>query len=328
MLLWILACKPEEKESLPPEPPCGEVQSTGAAPWDPLWAQGCTDDERAAELPQTDVALEPLLYNEEIYGWRPSVDFSDGSHTVADGSHLLGTTWTTRPFGKESSFTPESVLGKVFLLEASDSGMPLSTAVATSIFPLYVQLLSAADGKATLRLVAEAEEDCEVFRDTVDLSATGMVEWSRPELEVLTTPESLYMQDSHFRFGFLGDGSEGAGFEGEAVLDVDYIDALLAEQGLQGGVCESFGGECFDCRGDGSNCARIVVYANRLIPAQKMVADELPMCGVDLEGTAGTLPPLDCDIELDLGCASVRKQLALPVLLGLGATLLRRRRRG
>ena len=328
MLLWILACKPEEKESVPPDPPCGEVESSGQAPWDPLWARGCDAEERAAELPQTDVPLLPLLYNDEVYGWRPSIDFSDGLHRVADGAHFIGTAWSTKPFGKESSFASESVIGKVYLLEATDLGLPLAAGLVTSLFPLYVQILSAAEGKATLRLVAEAEEDCEVFRDTVDLSATGMVEWSRPELEVLTTPESLYVQDANFRLGFLGDGSAGAGFEGEAILDVDYLDALLAEQGLDGGLCATFGGECFDCRGDGSDCVRIVVYANRLIPSQKMVAEELPMCGVDLEGTAGTLPPLDCNIELDLGCASVRQQLALPVLLGLGATLLRRRRRG
>lgn len=362
LALWLLtACPPADKdpvESTPPEDTAVEVcdvWTRGNAPWDPMGVSTC--DGAVLEPLVVDgsgaaVALEPLEHRGATIGWVPASDLPAGDYAVVGFSgedRGLDHPFTVAPYGRDSAFSAENVLGQVYQVRASSLWAPVPDGIGDLALGLlddeeeiFVRV-QPGDGEAVkLEVVMRMREsgaECLLLRDDATLSATGELEWSLGSLDLETDAGVVQAWDMALRAGWLADGSRAGGLEARATVDTQHISAWILESDDPLGACSFLtdaglsATSCYRCAADGlATCLDLRAYAGTLMPVDDEIPDELPMCGLDLdEDLDGDLPSFSCDmpeISLDCGCdAPLTRGAALPLSLGLLAFLRGRRRR-
>lgn len=356
VLLGLLGPACVTKEASPGETDTGEpvtysYTKYGAAPWDPLVL---TDDDGVVAEPIVrdasgeTVAMHTLEVHSGAYAWAPDADLPVGDYSlvgVVGGPGGWDESWTVSAYGEGSAFSADAVLGKVYHLDdtspwgANPSLIGLGLSELGSGAELYLEVLDAADGRATFRVAAVMASDgttCQVFKGAGELSEAGQLTWSVDELDVALTDGTVHTAADALRLGWLEDGSAAGGVELYATVDTRVVSTALFPDEVVTFLCYAFDMGCYDCTGDGvESCADVRVHAGTLSPAELTLDDELPLCGVDLEA-APDLPTFSCDfpdIEIDIdpdvgcGCRGARSREGA-LLLGLGLLgALRARRR-
>jgi len=331
------------------EPVTYSYTKYGAAPWDPLVL---TDDDDGIAEPIVEdasgetVAMHTLEIHSGAYAWAPDADLPAGDYRlvgVVGGPSGWDEPWTVSAYGQGSAFSADAVLGKVYRVDDSSlwgaSPSLITLALDELSAELYLEVLDAADGRATFRVVAVMMADgttCQVFKGAGELSSTGQLTWSTDALDIALTDGTVHTAADSLHLGWLEDGSAGGGVEVYATVDTRVLSTALFPEEDGTYLC-AFEGGCYDCTGDGvASCTDVRVHAGTFALAELTLDDELPLCGVDLE--AVELPTFSCDfpdIEIDFdpdvgcGCRGARsREGALLLGIGLLGALRARRRPG
>lgn len=346
MMLLLVACEVADPELGTNSPVAHELAALGAAgpaPWDPVVAS--VSDRATGVLPAVfdaagPVALSPLIVPDYVsaeaglfhYDVEP-VDVSMdalGAWVVPGGDlwqavpappQFLPTTasWEVGHHGRGDSFDP---VGRWLVtpgLTLFGGTMDAGSVVGSYLPGVHLEVLDAAEGVATFRLIATVygtTDECVLLEDRATLSETGELTWAMDRIEAVTEPAPLVLYSPRFRIGF--DEVSAAGGEVSTIADV------RATAGTNADVCSfagSFGANCIPCADDGNaSCLAIAGYGWTAARVDEPIDEDLPVCGADFTDT-GTFP----DWSFDIDCGDWSGSLCAGVGLLLLAPFARRR---
>lgn len=313
-----------------------DIYTTGSAPWDPYFTRIDYDrapTERVAPLLDGAEASVALSDHEGVYAWRADGDLAEGTHTLTYGDQTA--TLIVEPYGIDSAFSAEAIVGQVYELDMetlwfSRSG-PIGSVLDVVVDSLYLSVDSVDGDQAAFSIFAqEGGSTCAALRATGTLSETGQLSWSEDELVINTKQGEVSMWDLSLRVGWLADGSVAGGAETAATVHTALLsqEILIGDTGGPGDpgeICAYFSNglslECYDCDGDGEYCTDIIAHSAVLYPVDDedgRFADA-ETCGVDLDDAG----------DYNLGCSmpTISCSASTFGLIGLTGWLGRRRRR-
>lgn len=345
MILFLTACATSELPltTQTPDPAVlAEFGPVGAAPWDPFWVEA--SPEEVGQLAVFDeggpVAMTPLVVPDYVsadaglyrYEQEPvDVSMDALGAWVAPAGDLwqdvptppqfvpAAVSWEVGHHGRGASFDPVGRWAITPGLVLGGGRTTLSAVIASSIPALHLEVLDAADGVATFRLVSViygSTDECVLLEDRAALSETGELTWSMDRIEAITEPAPLVLYAPRLRIGF--DEETAAGGEVSTIADV------RATAGTNADVCalsSSFGAECQPCADDGNpSCLALAGYGWTATRVDEPIDEALPICGADFTDT-GTFP----DWSFDIDCGDWSGTLCAGVSLLFLAPLARRR---
>lgn len=326
------------------------LEPVGAAPWDgfryqveivePTRAAGgaCEDvviddfddrlplvrDESAVDIP---VEERQIRVTETI--WKGQEELAAGTyHFVGLDGETLGweASFEVLPYGRDPSFDPASVIGGTWLLDTAAFYEPWGVLVSSIGNDTYLQILAVDGEAASFRLVTASQwEDisgaCTLLEGVGTLTATGDFTWSQDPLPLPTDPP-IEARNATLHFGFLGDGSTGAGADLWFSADTEAVATWMSTTDHPDEICDlaaGFGIECDTCPGGQSaRCLPVALYGGTLTRSTTTLPADPPPCVIALEEDS-----LDCDF----GCSTTRGRRtgALALLAMILAVALRRR---
>ena len=335
-----------ERESWQPAESWREDGSWGSSAGpdpDPLDLEPVVFDAAGAEVP-----VEWLLDGSDwawvpVDGWEPGATYSVEARlrrtTSLDIVADAPLEFTVGTYGRDPTFTPEAVIGRVYALDGAPVGPGIESLALGYAGDLHLQVMAVDGDAASFRVwTSLSGQTCEVLRAVGTLSASGELVWNAASILAESDPGPLQLWDATIQAGFNSDGTQLAGLHVAGVADVRPFDGLAGVLVSDATACDVLGsivvGACEPCPDDGDvACVEGRAWWGTMRATGDADPGDLPFCGVEIDPDAGAGSPVafSCDMDWEVegcGCAAgSRRGLPMGMFVGVGVVLARRRRR-